>query len=339
MLILSNSLTANADEGSLKLATSLVKRIQRVCTDAKIISFEREYPQSDMHITLNKFHISKQLISLIKKERETVLYIPFPAPTLSMALRVKILSLFAGRKLKVMMIRQFQMGRLARFLLKRSKAQLVVFSKKANDFYGKMIGTHRVDYIKTGVDTTQFVPVGDAEKKQLKVKHGFDPQKPLVLHVGHMKEGRNVGQLLKISDQYQVLLVISTLSKERQSEELRQRLEQGNVRVMDEYIPAIQEIYQMADVYFFPVLQEGHCIDVPLSCLEAAACNLPVVTTDYGEMSELINREGFYFLESLDAAYIDRCLQNALHCGVDTRKTAKEYDWNNAIEQMLKRRK
>lgn len=334
MLILSNSLTANADEGSLKLATSLVKRIKQTKPETRVVSFERNHPQSDIYLTLNKFHISKQLISLLKEEKDSVLYIPFPAPTLSMALRVKLLSLFAKSKLKVMMIRQFKMNGLARWLLKSSKAQVLVFSEKAKRFYGEIVGK-RVTYIKTGVDTTQFVPVDSEEKMKLKQKYGVDLAKPVVLHVGHMKEGRNVAQLLKIGSEYQVLLVVSTLSKERQDQSLRCQLEQNGIRIMDQFIPNIYEIYQMADVYFFPVEQEGHCIDVPLSCLEAAACNLPVVTTDYGEMSALIDQEGFYLLETMDVNHIRSRLNQAIAQKGNTRKLAEVYDWQNAVHQLI----
>ena len=56
----------------------------------------------------------------------------------------------------------------------------------------------------------------------------------------------------------------------------------------------------MCDLYYFPVKELGRCIDVPLSCLEAASCNLPVVATDFGELKEFIGCEGFFFIESFE---------------------------------------
>ena len=98
MLILSNSLTQSADEGSLNLASGLVKRIKhKYPDDTYVVSFEREFACSDEHTELNKFHISARLISLLRKQKQPVLYIPFPAPMTSMAIRIRILSMFAKR--------------------------------------------------------------------------------------------------------------------------------------------------------------------------------------------------------------------------------------------------
>lgn len=335
MIILSNCLTKTVDEGCLKLANSLVDRIKKNSDQTYVISFERDCDKSDIHLQLNKFHISRKLVSIIKKKRQPLLYIPFPAPSFSMVLRIWLISLFSRHGFRVVMTRRYPMNRLSKILLKMSKAELVVFSKEAKDFYGSIV-KNRVLYIKTGIDTERYVPVSANEKNSLKLKYGLDPNKPTVLHVGHMKRGRNVAELLKINEKYQVLLVISTMSKERQDGELREILSSsGKIRIIDEYLPQIEEIYQMSDVYFFPVVEKGHCIDVPLSCLEAAACNKPVVTTDYGEMKEFIGKDGFYFIDSFDSDYLNETIEKALNNGdINIREQILEYDWKLAIEKL-----
>lgn len=335
MLILSNSLSQTADEGSLKLATNIVKRLKKENPDTYIVSYERSFDESDLHLQLNKFHISTRLISLLKKRKQPVLYIPFPAPTLSMAIRIWILSFFARYGLNVMMVRQYPMNRIAKILLKLSKAELIVFSKKAYGFYHDIVGD-RVVYLKTGIDTNKFVPVSFDRVRDLKIKYGFDPDRPIILHVGHMKEGRNIAELMKIDEKYQVLLVVSTFSKERQSDTLKnQLLKCSNIRIIDEYIPNIEEIYQMSDVYFFPVKQIGHCIDVPLSCLEAAACNKPVITTDYGEMCEFSEKDGFFLIDDVSTCNINRLFDQALSSTFNSRLAILEYDWKESLHHLI----
>ncbi len=335
MLILSNSLTQVDDEGGLKLATSIVKRIKQKDESTFVAAFEREFALSDTHLKLNKFHLSRQLISLIRKQKQPVLYIPFPAPTTSMAIRIRLLSLFAKKGLRVMLVRQYPMSTFAQRLLRKSKAEIVVFSKKAQEFYSDIVGDKTL-YLKTGIDTEKFVPASPEKSKELKIKYGFSPDRPIVLHVGHMKEGRNVRELMKISEKYQVVLVISTLSKERQNEQLRDELTScPNIKILDGYLPDIQEIYQMADVYFFPVKQVGHCIDVPLSCLEAAACNKPVITTDYGEMREFVGKEGFSFIDEIESESLNALIDSALNSAdYDTRSAVIDYDWSKAVEAL-----
>ena len=335
MLIFSNCLTNKADEGCLKLATSIVKRIKQKDENVFVISFERMFSLSDINLEINKFHINRQLISLIRKKKQPVLYIPFPAPSFSMSLRIWLLSLFARYGLRVIMVREYPMNRVARWLLRSSKAELVVFSKDAFDFFHLIVGD-RIMYLKTGVDTEKFTPVTPAKVRELKVKYGFDPDKPLVLHVGHMKSGRNIAELMKIDSKYQILLVVSTLSKERQNQELKEKLLKcSNIRILDVYVPEIQEIYQMCDVYFFPVKQLGYCIDIPLSCLEAASCNKPVVTTDYGKMRAFIGCKGFVHIQNFNETTINDCIEYALRQSKENiRQQILLYDWTYAVNML-----
>ena len=97
-----------------------------------------------------------------------------------------------------------------------------------------------------------------------------------------------------------------------------------------DYIKDMNEIYQLSDVYFFPVVEKGHCIDLPLSCLEAAACGVPIVTTDYGAMKEFVGKKGFVFIDSFENT--DKLVRQALDMptGV-SRESVLDYDWSNAV--------
>ena len=95
----------------------------------------------------------------------------------------------------------------------------------------------------------------------------------------------------------------------------------------------IEQVYQMADAYLFPVVEQGRCIDVPLSCMEAAACNKPVVTTDFGEMREFVGKDGFYFINSFEADELKAKIEQALGAdGAPTRSAVLDYDWRFATE-------
>lgn len=335
MIILSNSLTDKTDEGCLKVANSLVKRIKKSYPDVTIISYDRKCKDTDIYLPINKLLLNGRLISILNKIKQPVLYIPYPAPTLTTSLRIWILSLFARSGLKVMLVQHGKMNKIAKLLLKCSKAEVFSVSNQAYEFYHSIIGD-RVTYLKTGVDTKKFVPVSSEKGKELKVKYGFDPEKPIVLHVGHMKYGRNVGEMMKIDNKYQVLLVVSTLTKDEQDEALREQLLNcSNIKIIDNYISNIEEIYQMSDVYFFPVQDGSNCIDVPLSCLEAASCNKPVVTTDYGEMMEFKGKEGFFFIESFEQNELNCLIDKALLSEFNTRKIVIGYDWENSISGLI----
>lgn len=329
MLILTNCLIKNADEGCVNVAYNLIKRIKSTVSDVKVVSYERTSELTDVEMELNKLMLNFPLFRLLRKEKN-VIYIPFPAKMIATAIRIWILSLFC-KDVKVLISMHDSVDKLSGFLLKCSKAKMFVLSESAYKDFEPFVGK-RVVYIKTGVDTDKFVPVSTEKSRELKIKYGFSLDKPVVLHVGHLNEGRNIGELLNISEDYQVLLVTSTLTKNEQNIELKKRLQiKSNIKILDDYIPDIQEIYQLSDVYFFPVLESGNCIDIPLSCLEAAACNLPVVTTSYGAMKEFKGENGFYHINSFEN--INEIIRETLSVkDVSSRESIIDYDWNNAIE-------
>ena len=92
MIILTNGLTGVADEGFLKVANSLIKRIKSRDTDnVFIITYERGSEFSDKHVEVNKLLLNKDLIATIRNRKDDVLYIPFPAKPIATALRIFIL--------------------------------------------------------------------------------------------------------------------------------------------------------------------------------------------------------------------------------------------------------
>ena len=335
MMILTNGLTDVVDEGFLKVANSLVKRLKKAHQEIEIVSYERKSEITDTFINANKFMSNKSVRDACKKHGD-VLYIPFPVKKWVMALRVYILSRFT-KKLRVVLVLKTPVNAVSKLLLKQSGAGIVVFSREAADFYGDIVGAHRVTYLKTGVDTRKFTPVSQEQAAALKEKYGFDPNKKLVLHVGHLNEGRNIRLLTEISDDYQVLLVTSTQTQSEVDLNLKNDLlAQPNIRIIQDYIPQIQEIYQMSDVYFFPVVESGRCIDVPLSCMEAAACGKPVVTTPFGEMRELIGKEGIYQLSDFSAMTINKAITDAVQGGGFSGASVVAYDWDHAISYFSK---
>lgn len=336
MLILSNALTKVADEGCVKVAYNLVKKIKAVDANVKVIAFNRQSSLADEYMTVNKFLLNRKLLLAVKQNKGNVIYIPFPAKTQSTALRIFILSLFAGKNFRVILSMTSGMDLLSKFLLKMSRGKFIVFSKRTYELYRSFVGSKRVTYLKTGVDTEKFTPAPSERADELKRKYGFDPSKKLILHVGHLNRGRNVQQLCKLTANYQVLLVCSTLTKDEQDLQLKNELASNGVKLIDTYIPDIEQIYQMADVYFFPVVDKGRCIDVPLSCMEAAACNKPIVTTDFGEMREFIGVNGFYFIDSFDENALCAKIDEALHSyDIFTRSAVIEYDWKNAVSALM----
>lgn len=127
--------------------------------------------------------------------------------------------------------------------------------------------------IGVGISAEKFAPVSGEQARRLKQKYGFDPEKPLVIHVGHCSRGRGLENLIVLQDA-QRMVVASGMFED---ESMVQKLEQDGVRIHKGFLENVEEIYQMADVYLFPTRSTEFVISIPLSVMEALSCGTPVI--------------------------------------------------------------
>lgn len=329
MILLSNALWDTPDEGSLKAAVSLARELKGLRQDVTVVSYERRCALTDRFLKLNKLLLNPSLYRLLG--REDVVYLPFPTRPLPMAARIFLLSRLAPGQVTAVLSMTGEQGPLSRLLLRGSRARIAVLSEPARERFAAIVGNHRVLDLRAGVDTAAFYPVVEEERQALRKTYGLDPHRRVVLHVGHLKPGRNLKALLQVDPGCQVLLVLSSFTRDQADPELRRQLEsRENIRILEGYRPGLRELYQLADVYLFPVTQANNCIDLPLSCLEAAACGTPVVTTGYGGLGDL---PGFALWDGRDAAALNRALA-AAHDRQGARASALSYDWAAAAGKL-----
>jgi len=192
-----------------------------------------------------------------------------------------------------------------------------------------------VRFLPSGVDTSRFVPVAQEQKRELRRKYEVGEGTFVVLHVGHINRKRNIQLLQGVVQQEGVQVIIVGSTSTPQDDGLARELAQAGVRVIREYLPHIEELYQLADVYLFPVTSEDAAIGVPLSVLEAMACNLPVITTRFGGLPLMFQPGGgfFYFDREVELPELivrARALQDC-----STRRMVEPYDWRNVANMLL----
>ena len=124
-----------------------------------------------------------------------------------------------------------------------------------------------------GINTEKFIPSDAADSRELKEKYGFDPELPLVLHVGHCTSGRGLEDFLKIKGAQRLIISSGML----EDEELVKALEDDGVTIMSGYLENVEEIFRMSDAYLFPTRTTENVISIPLSVMEALACGVPVI--------------------------------------------------------------
>ncbi len=157
----------------------------------------------------------------------------------------------------------------------------------------------------------------------------------VVLHVGHLNRRRGVGNLAALAPMAYPILVGSTSTP--QDEALAAELTAAGVRVLTEYLPHVAEMYQLADVYLFPTPPnplEPSSIDLPLSVLEALACDLPALSTRFGALAEHWPSEpGIVFYA--DQAGLIAGLERLRRDRSGTRHLALALSWQRAAAEIV----
>ena len=170
----------------------------------------------------------------------------------------------------------------------------------------------RTSVFQAGINPDKFIPVSEDVQRSLKQKYGFDPEKKLVVHVGHCSAGRGLEDFTAIDPKIaQTMVVASGLFENAQTVTA---LEKAGVRIQKGYLEHVEEIYQMADVYFFPTRSSEFVISIPLSVMEALACGTPVIGYgSFGNLFQIGCKEGaMAFIRSADE--INRILdQDCVH--------------------------
>ena len=301
--VVTEELGGPADEGIRNFALFLVGGFQNRC---QVMGISIGGPVNDtslVSLPTNKLLLSRRLKHLVANfQPHVVCYVPSASDTVFSFLRLRILATYWSPARTALIAlqprRHTKVGKWAISLLDPS--MVFVQSAQRREEFRKTV--RNAELIPSGVDLDRFRPVSPQQKQLLRKKYDLPTGASIVLHVGHITRERNVEFLAEVQQHYQVLLVCG--NSVGQDRHLTQQLRQTGVAIVDSFLEHVEEVYELSDCYLFPVTSQDGCIEVPLSVLEAMACNLPVVTTRYGGLETLFaaakqgNGTGFFVVDT-----------------------------------------
>ena len=335
IILLSELFVPPYDEGMKVTALNLLKGIRHHADCVGLGPCEDENSLIKK-VSINKFLYSRNLYNAIRIQRpDFVYYIPKASATFNSFIRFRILS-FILKKTDIAMIalqnRNYSIL-IQKFIRMINPGTLFVTSNyMSNQFKRVNIETQ---LLPMGVDTKKFIPVSIEKKHELRDKYNIPHDKYIVLHVGHLKESRNIRVFLSLAKQPWIKAVIIGSTSTFQEEALKKELRQSGIIIIDKYVSENQEIYQLSDCYIFPVLERSGAMEFPLSILEAMACNLPIITTPFGSLPEYFrSSDDFHYFATIEN--LKTKLLNVRNVISKTREKGIKFSWENVAEQLLR---
>lgn len=151
------------------------------------------------------------------------------------------------------------------------------------------------DIIYNMVDTESYSPLSPDDKESIREKLGWESSKKHALTVANIRHEKGLDLLIETISENKELAdiqfhIIGNIENTEYSNSVIKYIKENSLNNVD-LIPAVSpekliKYYQAADFYVLPSRREGFNVSI----LEAAACGLPLVCTDVGGNSEVINK-------------------------------------------------
>jgi len=253
-------------------------------------------------IDTNPLFFSKKIKTIIENFKPNVIiYLPFQSSTFASYLRLKVFSFFANRiKIIFIALQPKPLKKWQQFITKFIKPEIALTPSPAlKQSWDKLKIKNKLIPLLT--DLNVFKPISNQiSKKTLREKYNLPIDAFIISHMGHLNDGRNLKTLIPLQNNGLQVVIVGSSSTPKDAHgqlSLKEELEKTGIIILNKFIENIEEIYHLSDVYIFPVVAKNSSIGLPLSILEARACDIPVITTDYGSVKYYLgtDNDGIFF--------------------------------------------
>ena len=335
MIIVTNILNHPFDEGSKVSVFSIIQSYKKKHTCEIIdVNGNCELPFKVIKFRLNKLLFNYKFYGHVKyASGKNVLYIPNSSITPATFVRAKLLNIFTSKNISILSLQPIAYNIFNRFMISMIRPKKVITQslRLANQLEGMGIKT---SILPLGVDDKKFHERDCNKIKELRKKYSINLDQKIILHVGHIKKNRNIKWFVKVKKclpNINILIIGSTSTYQEKA--IRCTLEGMGIIVIRDYIPLIEEIYQLADYYAFPVQNRKAAIETPLSVLEAMATNLPILTTRFGSLNETFKEDKYFryinspedIIAAIKKGFPDKC---------NNREKIRPFTWEKIADKL-----
>ena len=314
------------DEGVKKFACMVSNELQNEHTTQSV-----KYTKCLPTILNNLAFIPRLIIKKLTFNPDICIYMPQASLTFLSHIKIAGLHLFYGNKLVIIGTQKRSMSSWQSSVVKRlpSPHTFVMSSTMADELTELDIKSL---ILNIGIELKKYKPV--ANKSNLRDKYNLPHNKKILLHVGHIRESRNISWLIDVQknlDDIQVVIVGSTSTSSE--DKLHDELTESGIIVIHDYLPDVSELYQLSDYYCFPVVINTAAMEIPLSVLESMASNIPVLTTRFGRLPELFQEDEYYTYIGSASDIINK-LRAGFGSQCNNRDKMKNFTWQSTVSKI-----
>ena len=329
MIIITDILRTPFDEGA-KVAIFYLMRSLKQQFECNIFSVNGLgiFDFVDFYLKTNKLLFDLTFYRELKDYNyDKLLYIPEASITLASFFRARFLQIFTGKKVTIFSLQPRKYNLLVKIMIKFIRPECIITQTDVTAKYLENLGIN-CKVVPLGVDDTKYNEFDTTKKMILREKYSIEPDKTILLHVGHIKSSRNLDWFIQIKEKFpETEIIIIGSSYNLLDDQLCKKLDDTGIIIKKNYISEIEEFYNLADYYIFPVIQKDGAIETPLSVLEAMACNIPVITTRFGSLPDHFKEDVcFRFVDSCEEIY--KILLKKNECRCNNREKVKPFSWN-----------
>ncbi|MDY9922280.1 glycosyltransferase [Methanobacterium sp.] len=216
--------------------------------------------------------------------------------------------------------------RLIKFVLKRADYVLVVNQNLQEKVLELGINPDKIYITPNAVDVEKFNP----QNKELPPNVKISSDKPVLLFVGNLVFQKGVKYLLEAKKLMKTGAELVIVGDGPLRQDLEMKVRDGKISdvIFTGARRDVDEIMPSADVFVLPSISEGF----PITILEAMASGLPVVATNVGGISEVMNEDVGIMVNPSNprelASALDKILENEtlmIDMGAAAREQALKY--------------
>ncbi|SER72879.1 Glycosyl transferases group 1 [Nitrosomonas sp. Nm51] len=336
MIVITDILKSPFDEGGKVAILNLLDRLKH--NDECIIfsvNGDTDLKVADYHFDLNKLLFSPGFYRKVRNcSSKKLVYIPEASITLASFIRSKLLQLFCRKKIVMVSLQPRNYWQVLHPIIRMAGPDCVITQSRITKNLLEKIGV-KSRILPLGVDETKFREFDAATKKKIREQYGIENDKTVLLHVGHIRENRNLGWLRTVKSRMpDINIIIVGSSSFLQEKKVYDILGQSGISIITKYVADLSELYNIADYYVFPVIKNDGAIETPLSVLEAMACNLSIITTRFGSLPDVfVPDKHFHFVDSVEEILV--LLQNGKPEKCRNRSKVVPFTWDKIAGQLI----